>query len=119
MRARLDRVGLLLSALCLVHCLTGLLLVAGLGLGVGLGATLLLDPIIHEVGLVLAIIVAAMAIGIGATRHRRRQPLTVALIGLAFMGAAVVVGHGTQEAVLTVIGVLLVATGHVLNLRRA
>jgi hypothetical protein len=35
------------------------------------------------------------------------------------MGGALAVGHGYEEAVLTVIGVILVAAGHVLNLRKA
>jgi len=32
-RDRLDRVGVLLSGLCALHCLAGLMLVAGLGFG--------------------------------------------------------------------------------------
>lgn len=114
-QGRLDRIGVLLSCLCLVHCVLGLVLVAGLGLGAGV----LLDPAIHRVGLVLATLVAAVAIGMGALRHRRATPFVVAMTGLTFMGGAIAVGHGTEEAVLTVIGVLLVATGHILNLRKA
>ncbi len=113
-RDRLDRIGVLLSCLCLVHCVLGLVLVAGLGLGAGA----LLDPAIHRFGLVLATLIAAVAIGMGALRHRRATPFVVAMTGLSFMGGAVAVGHGTEEAVLTVIGVLLVATGHILNLRK-
>ncbi|MFC3096545.1 MerC domain-containing protein [Alteraurantiacibacter palmitatis] len=112
---RLDRVGVLLSCLCLVHCVLGLVLVAGLGMG----ATFLLDPAIHKVGLLLATLVAGVAIGVGAVRHRRPGPFVVAMTGLSFMGAAVAVGHGYEEAVLTVIGVVLVAAGHILNLRKA
>lgn len=114
-RGRLDRAGVALSALCLVHCVLGLVLVAGLGLG----GTLLLDPDIHRWGLLLATIVAATAIGIGALRHRRMGPFVVAMTGLTFMGGALAVGHGVEEAVLTMIGVTLVATGHVINLRHA
>ncbi len=113
-RGRLDRVGVLLSCLCLIHCVLGLVLVAGLGLG----ATFLLDPAIHRVGLLLATIVAGVAIGIGAIRHRRAAPFVVAMTGLSFMGGALAVGHGYEEAVFTIIGVILVATGHVLNLRK-
>ncbi|MCX7677378.1 MAG: MerC domain-containing protein [Alteraurantiacibacter sp.] len=112
---RLDRVGVLLSCLCLVHCLLGLVLVAALGVG----ATFLLDPAIHKVGLLLATLVAGAAIGIGAVRHRRPWPFLVAVTGLSFMAGAVAVGHGLEEAVLTVIGVVLVAAGHILNLRKA
>ncbi|OYX65573.1 MAG: hypothetical protein B7Y88_07935 [Sphingomonadales bacterium 32-64-17] len=114
-RGRFDRLGVVLSALCLVHCIAGTVLVAGMGLG----ATFLLDPAIHRVGLVLAVIVAGIAIGIGAVRHRRRLPFVVAMTGLSFMGGALAVGHGAEEVVLTMIGVVLVATGHVLNLRHA
>ena len=114
-RGRLDRVGVLLSCLCAVHCVAGIIVVVGLGLG----GSLLLDPAIHRVGLVVAIVVAGLAIGIGAIRHRRAMPLIVAVTGLAFMGGALAVGHGVAEAVLTIIGVVLVALGHVLNLREA
>ena len=113
-RDRLDRVGVVLSCLCLVHCVLGLVLVAGLGAG----ATFLLDPAIHKAGLLLATIVAGVAIGIGAIRHRRAAPFVVAMTGLSFMGGALAVGHGYEEAVLTIIGVILVATGHILNLRK-
>ncbi len=114
-RGRLDRVGVLLSCLCLIHCVLGLVLVAGLGVG----ATFLLDPAIHRVGLLLATIVAGVAIGMGAIRHRRAAPFVVAMTGLSFMGGALAVGHGYEEAVFTIIGVILVAAGHVLNLRKA
>jgi hypothetical protein len=114
-RGRLDRVGVILSCLCLVHCVVGLVLVAGMGLG----ATFLLHPDIHRVGLLLATVIAAIAIGVGAIRHRRAGPFVVAMTGLSFMGGALAVGHGYEEAVLTVIGVILVAAGHIMNLRKA
>ena len=113
-RGRLDRIGLALSCLCAVHCVLGIVIVAGLGLG----GAFLLDPAIHRVGLLLATIVAGVAIGLGAIQHRRAAPFVVAMMGLSFMGGALAVEHGPEEAVLTIIGVSLVALGHVLNLRR-
>ena len=113
-RGRLDRAGVLLSSLCAVHCVLGIVIVAGLGLGGGL----LLDPIIHRVGLLLATLVAGVAIGIGAVQHRRALPFVVAMTGLTFMGGALAVDHGVEEAVLTIIGVSLVAAAHIMNLRR-
>lgn len=113
-RGRLDRMGILLSCLCAVHCVVGIVIVAGLGLGGGL----LLEPAIHKIGLLVATIVAGAAIGIGAIRHRRPLPIIVAMAGLSFMGGAIAVGHGAEEAVLTIIGVVLVAIGHFLNLRK-
>ena len=112
-RGRLDRAGLVLSSLCAVHCVLGIVIVAGLGLGGGL----LLDPIVHRVGLLLATVIAGVAIGIGALQHRRAAPFVVAMTGLSFMGGGLAVEHGVNEAVLTVIGVSLVALGHVLNVR--
>ena len=115
LRRRLDRAGIWLSALCAIHCVAGLVLLAGLGAG----GSVLLSPEIHRVGLVVAVLVAAVAIGIGAVRHRRRAPFVVAMTGLSFMGGALAVGHGLDEAILTIIGVTLVAGAHVMNLRHA
>ena len=112
-RGNLDRAGITLSALCVVHCLATLVLVGTLGLG----GELLADPIIHEVGLALAMIVAAVAIGWGALKHRRAGPFVTAMTGLSFMGGALAMPHGFEEAVLTIIGVALVSLGHILNLR--
>ncbi len=114
-RGKLDRVGIALSALCLLHCVLGIVLVAGMGLG----ATFFLDPVIHKFGLLLATIVAGVAIGMGAIRHRRAGPFVIAMMGLSFMGGALAVGHGAEEAIFTMIGVGLVAAGHFLNLRHA
>jgi hypothetical protein len=112
-RSTIDRAGITLSALCAMHCLATVVLVSALGIGGGL----LAEPIIHEAGLVLAMIIAAVAIGIGALRHRRAAPFVTAMTGLSFMGGALAVPHGYEEAVLTFIGVGLVSLGHVLNMR--
>lgn len=113
MRYRLDRAGMLLSGLCIVHCVGGLVLIAALGIGGGL----IFSPWIHRVGIALAMVIAAVAIGLGALQHRRPAPFVVAMMGLTFMGGGLAVEHGYEEAVLTIIGVTLVAAGHVLNLR--
>ncbi|WP_225205136.1 MerC domain-containing protein [Novosphingobium huizhouense] len=115
LRARLDRFGVLLSGLCLIHCLAGLFLVGVLGLGGGV----LLDPAIHRIGLVLALLVGASTIGLAALRHGHRLPLAIGASGLALMLGAVLVDHGRGEALLTIIGVVLVACAHVINLRRS
>jgi len=114
-RHRFDRLGLLLSCLCAAHCVVSILVVAALGVSGGF----LLDPAIHRFGLLLATVIAAVAIGAGALKHRRAAPFVVAMTGLSFMGGGLAVDHGVEEAVLTVIGVTLVAVGHVLNLRAA
>ncbi len=109
----LDRAGITLSALCVVHCLATLVLVSALGIG----GSVFENPLIHEVGLAMAMVVAAVAIGMGALRHRRPVPFVTAMTGLSFMGGALAMPHGYEEAVLTIIGVGLVSVGHILNLR--
>ena len=112
-RGRLDRAGVILSGLCAVHCLAGLLLVAGLGLGGGV----LLAPEIHRIGLALAIAVGSVTLVFGVTRHRDPVPLQVGAAGISFMAVALFVGHGTAEGVLTIKGVALLAWAHLRNLR--
>lgn len=114
-RRRLDRAGLMLSGLCAIHCLASIVIVSALGIG----GQFLLSPVIHRVGLALALVIAAVAIGWGALRHRRAAPFVVAMMGLTFMGGALAVPHGVEEAVLTIIGVALVSLGHILNLRHS
>jgi MerC mercury resistance protein len=113
-RGRLDQMGVILSGLCAVHCLAGLLLVAGLGLGGGV----LLAPEIHRYGLALAIAVGSVTLVMGMIRHGDPVPLQVGAAGVGFMALALFVGHGTAEAVLTILGVALLAWAHLRNLRR-
>lgn len=114
-RDRMDRVGVLLSGLCALHCVLSIVLVTMLGLG----GQVLLAPEIHRYGLVLAVLVGAVTLGIGAARHGQRLPLILGLVGVALMAAAIFAGHGVQEAVLTIAGVSLVAHAHIRNLRQA
>jgi len=112
-RNRLDRFGVLLSGLCALHCVAGLLLVAGLGLG----GELLLDPAIHQVGLVLAILVGTVTLGIGVMRHGDPRPLQLGGVGLGLLLGALFFGHSSAEAVLTLFGVALLGWAHLSNLR--
>lgn len=114
-RRRLDRAGIFLSGACAVHCLLSIVLVSGMGIG----GEFFLSPDIHRVGLVIATLIAAVAIGWGALRHRVAAPFVIAMTGLSFMGGALAVEHGPKEAILTIIGVALVSLGHVLNLRHS
>lgn len=114
LRGRFDRLGVLISGLCMVHCVAGLFLIGVLGLGGGV----LLNPAIHRFGLVAAFLVGMFTIGAGALRHGHRLPLALGTTGLALMGAAIASDHGMAEAVLTICGVLLVGSAHIVNLRR-
>lgn len=112
-RRRLDLAGIGVAGLCAIHCVATILFVSGLGIG----GHFLLDPHIHEFALVFAILIAGIALGWGFARHRRKGPFVIAAAGIGFMMFALAVGHSIEEAVLTFIGVALVAAGHLANLR--
>ncbi len=112
-RALLDQMGIGVAGLCALHCVATVVLVSGLGLG----GHFLLSPSIHRFGLALALLIAAVAIGWGALKHRRAVPFVVAMMGLTFMGGALAVPHGNEEFILTIIGVSLVSLGHLFNMR--
>lgn len=108
---RLDRIAMGVSGLCLVHCLAtavllGLLSAAGGMLG---------SPIIHEVGLVLAMVLGAVALGKGVLEHDYLLPSAVGGLGLGVMAGALSLPHDGGEAMVTVAGVLILALGHKLN----
>ena len=109
---RLDRIAVGISGLCAVHCvatavLLGLLASAGGILG---------NPIIHEVGLSLAMVVGAVALGGGIREHGFVLPALVGVVGLAIMGFAMSLHEGGYEPAVTILGVSVLALGHRLNM---
>ena len=109
--SRLDRIAMGLSGLCLVHCLGTAVLLALLSAAGGiLGA-----PIIHEVGLGLAMILGALSLGRGIIEHGYSMPSAVGGLGLGVMAGAMTLPHDGTEALSTVVGVGILALGHRLN----
>ena len=108
---RIDRIAMGLSGLCLVHCLATTVALALLSAAGGvLGA-----PIIHEVGLVMAIGLGAFALGRGMMEHGYVMPSAIGGLGLGVMAGALTMPHDGTEALYTIIGVGIVALGHRLN----
>lgn len=113
---RFDRMAIGLSGLCAVHCLASAVLVA---LAASAGG-LLLNPIFHEVGLSIAIMLGAIALGRGIWQHGYMMPASIGALGLGVMAGAVTLPHdGSGETLFTLIGVGLLALGHDLNRRAA
>jgi hypothetical protein len=112
---RLDRIAMGLSGLCLVHCVATAILLGVLASAGGL----LGQPIIHEVGLTLAMIIGAVALGRGVREHGFILPAMVGLIGLSTMGYALTLPEGGYEPIFTMAGVLMLAFGHRLNVMAA
>lgn len=101
-----------LSGLCAVHCVATAVL---LGLLASAGG-LLGKPIIHEVGLTLAMIVGAVALGRGIREHGFILPSGVGVTGLALMAYAMTLHESGYEPIVTILGVSVLALGHRLNI---
>ncbi len=112
-RARLDRLAIGLSGLCVAHCVVSSLVLAFVASAGGV----FLHPLIHEVGLVLAIALGALGLGQGVRTHGALLPLGIGIIGLGVMAFALTQPHNGREALFTIIGALVLALGHVLNRR--
>lgn len=109
----IDRLGIALSGLCAVHCVASAVLVAMLASAGGV----LLDPRIHEVGLVIAIVLGVLALGRGIFEHGYMMPAAVGGLGLGVMAGALTLHHGGLATVYAILGVAILALGHDLNRR--
>ena len=110
--SRLDRLAMGLSGLCAVHCVATAVLLALVASAGGL----LGKPIIHEVGLTLAMILGAVALGRGFREHGFILPCVVGVCGLAIMAYAMTLHETGFEPVFTILGVSVLALGHRLNM---
>jgi hypothetical protein len=108
---RLDRIAMGLSGLCLVHCLGTAIL---LGLLASAGG-ILGSPVIHEVGLTLAMLIGSVALGRGILEHGFMLPSAIGALGLGVMAGALSMPEGGHEPIYTVAGVMILALGHRLN----
>jgi hypothetical protein len=109
----IDRIAIGLSGLCLVHCVASAVLVMVLASAGGL----LVDPRIHEVGLVFAILLGALGLGRGVFEHGFMLPAAIGALGLGTMAGSLTLPHGPEEVFYSVFGVLILALGHDLNRR--
>lgn len=109
--SKLDRIAIAISGVCLVHCLATAVVLALLASAGGmLGA-----PIIHEVGLTLAMLLGTIALGRGIFEHGFMMPSAVGALGLGVMFGALQLPHDGSEALYTMVGVGVLALGHRLN----
>jgi len=110
---RIDRWAIALSGLCVAHCLASAVFFALLASAGGI----LLHPLFHEVGLVLAIIFGAIALGRGVLSHGYVMPVWIGSLGLGVMAGAMTLPHDGGETIFTILGVAILALGHDLNRR--
>lgn len=116
-RARLDQAAMVLSGVCMVHCIASVAGLFAIGLLASFGGV---DEIFHRAMLVLIVPLSAFAIIAGYRRHRRLAVLVpglAALTGLCLMAAFEEALHGFWEPLLTsLVGIGLIAT-HFGNIR--
>ena len=110
----LDRLAIGLSGLCLAHCILSAVIVTVLASAGGF----LLHPAIHEIGLMMAMALGALALGRGVLQHGYAMPVWVGSLGLGVMAGAMTLPHeGGYETIYSILGVMIVALGHDLNRR--
>lgn len=111
----LDRWAIGLSGLCLVHCISSVLLVTFLASAGGA----FLSHGFHEIGLAVAILIGVVALIRGSLEHGYTLPAAIGGLGLGVMAGALTVGHHSTEVIYTLFGVGILALGHDLNRRAA
>lgn len=114
-RDTLDLVAAILSSLCLIHCIAVPVAIALLP------ALALVVPDVewlHAALLLIAVPASGLALWRGWQVHRSPVPVRTGALGLLVMATALfAIPHSLTEVMLTVGGGLLVATGHLFNLR--
>ena len=108
----LDLIAVLLSALCVLHCLALPVFLLALPM---LSLSFLADEWVHLVLLSIALPISLVALWHGCRQHRNQFLLISGVIGIAFMAFAVTEWGNQYERSLTLIGVLLLAATHSLN----
>ncbi len=100
-----------LSGLCVIHCIATTVF---LGLVASVGG-LLGQPIFHQVGLALAMVLGAVALGRGALDHGFLLPAAVGVLGIVLMAWGLSLHESGLEPATTIAGVSILALGHRLN----
>jgi hypothetical protein len=109
----IDRVAIGVSGLCLVHCIASAVFIAFLAAG----GSFLLDPIFHEVGMSIALVLGVIGFGRGILTHGYMLPSAVGGLGLGVMAGSLFIGHEAGGTLYSILGVMIVALGHDLNRR--
>ncbi len=123
-----DSAGLIISGLCLLHCLAAPL-IAALIPAMALALSREADLLIHWSLLGLAVPVSLWTFRQGIRQHGQRRCLMIGGLGLMLMLIGVLIesfahihththhAHSgfTPEVMVTIVGVVLVATAHLLN----
>ena len=115
-RGKLDALSMLISGLCMVHCVVLPLLVSTLPV---MGIEVMENPWIELTTIVFALWVGGMAVIKGYRKYHRKSFIVWLFVaGMLVMASANAAGEG-HEATMKTAGVLLVGIAHLLNYRLA
>ena len=116
--ALLDRSAILLSMICVVHCLA---LPVAIVMLPALSAYWFADEYFHLLLLYLVLPTSVVALGLGCRRHRVFKMMAWGSAGLLCLTAAALLGHDWLgefgEKGLTLLGAGLVVAAHIHNFR--
>lgn len=116
---RLDSLGILLSGLCIVHCLALPLLLSLLPF---FGESVFGGHGFHEMLLLFVVPLSLVALGFGYRRHHDLRVLAYGTLGLGLLtfatfGYKLIGLSENAERSISIVGGLIHAAGHVLNFR--
>lgn len=110
----MDRAAVVLSALCLLHCLALPLLVAGLPLLAQFS-----DSHWHAQMLLIIVPLSVVALGLGFRHHRSSRVLWAGAVGLLLLVLGATLGHAMGSELvdrgLTILGSIVLAVAHYYN----
>ena len=117
-RAMLDKVAVLLSAVCLLHCLALPVLLTA---GTITGSMFMDEEVFHLAMLVGIVPISVIALTIGCRQHKDLITMTLGVVGLAILIFTAFFGHDlfgmTGERYVTSLGGLVLAGAHIQNYR--
>ena len=115
----LDKIGILLSGVCLLHCLVTPIIVTLVPI---LSLSLAVEHLLfHTLMLWLVLPTSCIALFLGCRKHKKIPIAVTGIIGMLILVAVASVGHDlfgeSGEKIAATIGGLIIAASHYLNYR--
>jgi len=115
----LDKFGIFLSGICLLHCLITPVLITLLPI-ISINV-LVEDLLFHQLMLWLVVPISCVALFIGCRKHKKLSIALTGIIGMIILFVVALFGHDlfgeTMEKLMTTLGGLILAASHFLNFR--
>ncbi len=117
-RSLLDKTAVVLSAICLLHCLALPVLLTLLPV---VNIVLLSEHVFHGMMLAFILPVSVVALSIGCREHKNITTIVLGVSGLAILTFCAIWGHDllgmTGERIVTSVGGITLALAHIQNYR--